>query len=99
MAFMQWAVPAGVLEGETFQNDIAGSVIDDQLLNAVALFGGAKQERRVALLAADNGLGPWVLKFQTAFRFHEGDNGQTVVNTDVLDTQDGDGPALVNHHL
>ena len=41
-----------------------------------------------------------MLELQTAFGLHEGNLGNGIVeHTDVLDAQDGDGPALVDDHF
>ena len=103
-AQVQGTVPTGVLEGESFEDDMMdrvffGAADDDQPFDAVVQFGGAQQETAVAALPADDGLGPWMLKLQTALRFLEGDIGAVAFDGHRLDTEDGDAPALVDHHL
>ena len=80
MTQVQGTVPTGVLEGESFEDDMMdrvffGAADDDQPFDTVVLFGGAQQETAVAALSADDGLGPWMLKLQMALRFLEGDIG------------------------
>ena len=99
VTFVQRTVPACLVESDSFETHVVRSINDNQLLNAVALFGGAQQERRVTLFASDDGLWPWMFKLQATLGLHERNNGFIAIDLHLLDTQDGDGPPLVYHHF
>ena len=99
MPFVQGTIPASIFECESFETHIAGSVDNHQLFNAVTLFRSTKQERRVTLLTSNDGLWPGVLELQATLGLHERHNGFVALHLHILDTQNGDGPPLVNHHL
>ena len=92
-------VPAGVLERQALEVDETGAVDDDELLNALALFGGAEQETAATALAIDDRLWPGMLELQSAFGLLESDDGLLALCLHGFYAQDGDGPALVDHHF
>ena len=78
---------------------MTGTIDDHQLFDTIALFGGSQQERAAASFAVDDGLGPRVLKLQTALRLLERYHRLLAPDAKLGNAQDSHGPALVHHHL